>query len=137
MSSCNPNWLRTLRYKNAGIIKTINVPCFTLNYLIEKYGTPKHIKIDVEGHEYEVLCGLSKRICPIQFEFIGEYFMDITVPVLNKLLNIGYNKFSIKISCGDFDIDDKTINNCLFYKHDEFIDMNKNLGFVSGMILAI
>ena len=62
MSSCNRDWLETLRYKKHGIQKTIEVPAITLDDLIEKYGSPHHIKIDVEGHELEVLKGLGKYL---------------------------------------------------------------------------
>lgn len=39
-----------------------------LDELIAKYGVPSFIKIDVEGYEHQVLCGLSQFI-PLQFEF--------------------------------------------------------------------
>jgi len=51
--------------------KTIQVPTTTLDELIEQYGVPKHIKVDVEGAEVQVLKGLS---CPVQwlsFEILG------------------------------------------------------------------
>jgi hypothetical protein len=37
--------------------------------LIEKYGIPQFIKIDVEGYELEVLKGLSHPINAISFEY--------------------------------------------------------------------
>lgn len=40
----------------------------TLDALIEEYGVPAFIKIDVEGYEYEVLMGLSQFV-PLSFEF--------------------------------------------------------------------
>ena len=48
---------------------SIKVPMVTLDSLIENYGTPYYIKIDVEGYEYEVLMGLSHSIPLISFEF--------------------------------------------------------------------
>ena len=45
------------------------VPVTTLDALIETYGTPGFVKIDVEGHEPEVLAGLSTAIPLLPFEF--------------------------------------------------------------------
>ena len=41
----------------------------TLDDLIDKYGTPQFIKIDVEGYESEVIAGLSSSVKHISFEF--------------------------------------------------------------------
>ncbi|MEL6226676.1 MAG: FkbM family methyltransferase [Pseudomonadota bacterium] len=45
------------------------VPVTTLDALIETYGTPGFVKIDVEGHEPQVLAGLSTAIPLLSFEF--------------------------------------------------------------------
>jgi len=42
----------------------------TLDALIEEFGKPKYIKIDVEGNESKVLEGLSHKIDLISFEFM-------------------------------------------------------------------
>lgn len=47
---------------------TETVEIVTLDWLIETCGVPAFIKIDVEGYEHQVLCGLSQFI-PLQFEF--------------------------------------------------------------------
>lgn len=139
MSSCNPDWLRTLRYSKVGITKTISVPCVTIDHLIEKYGKPKHIKVDVEGYEYNALCGLTKNVCPLQFEFIGESFKELTIPVINRMHEIGYSKFSIKVLCGDFDVNEYDINTYEFFTKEKLIDLClcKNLNGMGGMILGI
>ena len=41
----------------------------TLDALIENYGMPDFIKIDVEGYELEVLKGLTQPIRMISFEY--------------------------------------------------------------------
>lgn len=44
----------------------------TLDNMIEKYGVPNYIKIDVEGYEINVLRGLSQPIDVISIEFNPE-----------------------------------------------------------------
>lgn len=139
MSSCNPEWLRTMRYSNAGIKNTISVRSTTINELIKKHGRPNHIKIDVEGYEYSAVCGLDENVCPVQFEFIGENFSDLTVPVIKRMERIGYTKFAIKVLCGDFDADAPSTTVYDHMNATDFIEKytrELNSQYVSGMILG-
>ena len=53
----------------------IKVECTTLDRLIDEFGEPNLIKIDVENHEHEVLKGLTKNICSeIKFEWQEEKY---------------------------------------------------------------
>ncbi len=48
----------------------------TIDKMIEKYGKPIYIKIDVEGYEYEVLQGLSQKINYISIEYTPELYKN-------------------------------------------------------------
>jgi FkbM family methyltransferase len=52
--------------KNIG---SILVPIKTLDQLITTYGTPKYIKIDVEGYELPVIMGLHSKVELMSFEY--------------------------------------------------------------------
>ncbi|MBA2612504.1 MAG: FkbM family methyltransferase [Bacteroidetes bacterium] len=60
----------------------------TLDKLIEQYGKPVFIKIDVEGYESEVLKGLNSKVKYIGFEFNRPLLAD-TLLCLKKLEELG------------------------------------------------
>lgn len=49
--------------------KRVSVAVTTLDALIARYGIPDFIKIDVEGHETEVMRGLGTAVPALSFEF--------------------------------------------------------------------
>lgn len=57
----------------------------TLDGLIAEYGTPDYIKIDVEGHEREVIRGLSKNVPLISFEANLPEFSIETHEIVDRL----------------------------------------------------
>ena len=81
------------RFKDSKWDKSLKIKTITLDKLINSYGQPGYIKIDVEGYEYNVIKGLSKKTGIISFEFTSEFFQD-SVNCLNYLENLGYNEFN-------------------------------------------
>lgn len=68
------------------------VPATTLDALIEKYGLPDFVKIDVEGAESLVLRGLSQAIPALSFESLFPEYREPLLDCLHRLLaiNAGY-----------------------------------------------
>lgn len=72
-SSVSKEWMTAIgeqdqSYRGVWTRRTV-VPMVTLDTLIEQYGVPHYIKIDVEGFEESVLAGLSIQPKMLSFEF--------------------------------------------------------------------
>jgi FkbM family methyltransferase len=96
ISTFSEDWVNNSRFTggyswNEGII----VETTTLDSVIEQYGTPDYIKIDVEGYEFEVLTSLTKVLenTIISFEWAEEQKNKIE-QTIKYLFNLGYEKFS-------------------------------------------
>lgn len=76
----------------------IRVPVTTLDQLITRYGVPDFLKIDVEGHEAEVLAGLSTRLPLLSFEFTMIQ-RDIAYACMEHLSALG--RFEFNLSLGE------------------------------------
>jgi FkbM family methyltransferase len=72
----------------------VKVETTTLDELIDQHGHPDIVKIDVEGHEYEVVAGLSQKVGMVHFEWHEEMFADAEKAV-QHLISLGYTQFHI------------------------------------------
>lgn len=77
-----------------GKFEVVNIECITINDLIEKYGIPYYIKVDIEGYDYYIVNNLPGNKVP----YVSCEFTDIEL--LDELKEKGYNKFKM-ISQGD------------------------------------
>lgn len=77
--------------------KTAEVKITTLDKLIQDYGSPKFIKIDVEGYELEVLRGLTTPVNFISFEYtVPELSHKLQLAIL-RLKEIGNCEFNYSV----------------------------------------
>ena len=64
-----------------------------MDTLINVFGSPDYIKIDVDGWELNVLKGLTKKVGMIAFEWIEE-FKDKAIDCVQYLGGLGYTDFN-------------------------------------------
>ncbi|GEO14977.1 FkbM family methyltransferase [Microvirga aerophila] len=76
----------------------ITVPVTTLDTLIVTYGEPAFIKIDVEGHERDVLSGLTTPVPALCFEFTT-IAREVAIACLDRLEEIG--EYCYNVSLGE------------------------------------
>jgi FkbM family methyltransferase len=70
LSSFAADWLkREGRFVNEEVESIEKIELTTIGKLIDTYGIPDFIKIDVEGYELYVLRGLNKKVKLISFEY--------------------------------------------------------------------
>ena len=101
LSSLNKEWIYgpesrfNCNYK-ATLSKTI-----TLDKLIEQYGVPELIKIDVESAEYSCIKSLTKKVNNLCFEWASEN-QDMILNSLNYLFKLGFREFFIQMNSDDY-----------------------------------
>ena len=90
LSTLSRGWAEALkqRWLDETWPETQPVTVTTLDKLIEQYGKPSFIKIDIEGYEYEALKGLSSPVSALSFEFMLGY-MEPTWQCLLRLYDLG------------------------------------------------
>lgn len=87
MSSLSDEWRAAVSRENADYAgmwkREVTVPTITLDALIQRYGEPWYIKIDVEGYEEQVIKGLSQCPSLLSFEF-NRVFLEPALKALES-----------------------------------------------------
>lgn len=96
LSTTNLDWITnpSNRFYQTSF-EVIKAPTITLDKLIQQYGIPDLIKIDVEGGELECLLSLSQKAPMITFEWASET-KELTFHCLSYLQQLGYSQFFIQ-----------------------------------------
>ncbi len=100
----------------------IKVLSTSIDAMIDKYGTPDLIKIDVEGYELNVLLGLTTKVNDICFEWHEEESEQL-YKILEHLEKLGYTDFGIIGYFAEGDIFDKATYSD---KGDPYLEYPKN-----------
>lgn len=96
LSTINKDWLvsETSRFHNSPYT-AITCKTITIDKLIQTYGLPDLIKIDVEGGEYECIASLSQKVNTLCFEWASET-NDITLKCIDYLNNLGFTQYYLQ-----------------------------------------
>jgi FkbM family methyltransferase len=96
ISSLNKEWFDNNGSRFYGTkYKEIICKTITLDNLINIYGLPELIKIDVEAGEYECISSLTKKVNNLCFEWASE-FNNISLKCIDYLTSIGFTKFYLQ-----------------------------------------
>jgi FkbM family methyltransferase len=92
----NPEWARKFEYLGASSTKSI-VPAVTFSSILEQYGIPYYLKIDIEGNDLLCLKGLlsfSERPQFVSLESEKRSWFALRAE-MNLFEQLGYSKFKI------------------------------------------
>lgn len=96
LSTTEKAWLTDPRMPyNGKEFRTVSVSTCTVDWLVETYGTPDLIKIDVEGAEWSVLHGMTKHAGKLALEWTQQT-MEEHNKQLQYLRSLGYSEFRLQ-----------------------------------------
>lgn len=97
LSTINKDWLTSenSRFCNNSTFREIKCKTITIDTLIQQYGVPDLIKIDVEAGEYECITSLTQKVDLLCFEWAAEV-KDITFKCLDYLVGLGFKEFYLQ-----------------------------------------
>jgi len=98
VTTLDDGW-RELRGREAGFAgvewnRAIEIESATLDTLIARFGVPAFVKIDVEGSELRVLCGLTQALPALSFEYLPTALPDVRA-CLARLLELAPYRFNL------------------------------------------
>jgi FkbM family methyltransferase len=116
LSTINKEWLQSSssRFFNKPYKETM-CKTITIDKLINEYGKPDLIKIDVEGGEFECISSLSQKVNLLCFEWASET-NNITFNCLEYLSKIGFTEYYIQHQ------DNYTFRPSIFYSKENCVN---------------
>ena len=95
--AANPQWSSfssdVASRRGMQIVETVRIPCAPLSAIIQRYGVPYYIKIDIEGYDFYCLESLSKIAAPPYISV--EFAHGMEHKLLDRLLDLGYSRFKL------------------------------------------
>jgi FkbM family methyltransferase len=88
LSTFSEEWIESVkqtRFKQHSWQSSKKIEITTLDRLIEEYGVPSFIKIDVEGYESEVLSGLNTPVKMLSFEYTVPEKLEKVITCIKKI----------------------------------------------------
>ena len=126
ISSFSNDWIDKVkkdRFKNNNWNVIQKIPVTTIDKLIEEYGIPVFIKIDVEGFELEVLKGLSVPIKMISFEYTVPEQTSQAIACIKRLYSI-----NPEIKCN------YSVSDSMIYSLERWLNADEMIRFISSDI---
>ena len=119
ISTTSKDWMNDGRFSETGNWVSVgNIESISLDEMVETYGTPVFIKIDVEGAEYQTLLSLTNKVdSVISIEWVQE-FPEKTIRCVDYLKSLGYTHYGLD-SCYGYnckEVEDIVLKNRIEYK---------------------
>lgn len=103
LSTFSKSWIESVqssnRFESFSWTAAGKVPITTLDELVNQFGKPAFIKIDVEGLEYEVLLGLSQSVNYLSFEYAVPENISGLKSCLERMSKLG--SYQLNYSIGE------------------------------------
>lgn len=103
--------------------KKITARQVTLDWLIDRYGLPDFIKIDVDGYEDQVFLGLSKAPKALSFEFTVPY-LEPALKSIEMVAALGLTRFNY------------IIQETMQFKAHRWVDAHSMAGIVNRLPMS-